>query len=146
MRHVGETDGIYRTRLALSRSGQDMEGVASLVAYWLKKCDALHSQCVHTPTPGWPCRLIDLIDYDTAPSSVASKVKVIETNTEREPYCALSYRWPSDPLCLTSETSGVFHAGLSAALLPQPIQDICILAKHLGFRYAWVDALVVFSQ
>ncbi|KAK8861864.1 HET-domain-containing protein, partial [Apiospora arundinis] len=142
-----ETDRIYSTRLAFSRRGQDIQGVASLVAHWIRICNS-NSQCMSTPTlqphtPEWPYRLIDLIDYGSAASSLDSKVKVIETNAQREPYCALSYRWPPDPVCLTSENSDAWLTGRPSTLLPQPIQDICTLATHLGFRYAWVDALCI---
>ncbi|KAK7981206.1 hypothetical protein PG989_013663, partial [Apiospora arundinis] len=46
-------------------------------------------------------------------------------------------------LCLTSENSDAWLTGRPSTLLPQPIQDICTLATHLGFRYAWVDALCI---
>lgn len=53
--------------MAFSRRGQDIQGVASLVAHWLRKCQENHALCVQAPTLEWPCRLTDLDGYDPAP-------------------------------------------------------------------------------
>lgn len=62
-----------------------------------------------------------------------------------EPYCALSYRWPttiSDLTMLSDKTQSLLYSGFDAGILHHTITDACELCKRLGFRYLWVDALV----
>jgi hypothetical protein len=72
-------------------------------------------------------------------------IKVVQTEGKHEPYCALSYRWPPSAevrLCLTTNNAHMLSMGCSSDKLPGAIQDVCTIAKCLGIRFAWVDALV----
>ena len=126
---------------------------AFLVAYWVNTCISDHIECQRNSTklvsPHWPQRLVDLIDFEGTLSTSNSIVRIIETDGLREDYCALSYRWKSassEAVKLTSENWPELASGLAPGRLPETIQDGFTIAKALGIRYMWVDALVRFEK
>lgn len=135
-----------------SKNGSgNISRTVKLVGYWLHECWANHSECSHpslsrTSWPKLPSRVVDLSDYQPPPFTSDSKVKVIQTNSSKGAYIALSYRWPQQKENKTLKLSGLtlkeFSLGISACDLLSQIQDACTLAKGLGIRYLWVDALV----
>lgn len=90
-----------------------------------------------------PRRMVDLVDYQRLDDG--SRVRVVEMEGLKNPYCALSYRWPSavDSLAiLTPQSKGTLHSGVHPRLLHHVVRDACTLCHNLWFRYLWVDALV----
>jgi hypothetical protein len=58
----------------------------------------------------------------------------------------LSYRWSSNPVTLTLENIDDIKAALPLATLPIQIQHAIRVARWLGFRYLWVDALCIIQD
>lgn len=70
--------------------------------------------------------------------------RIITTNGSRGKYLTLSYCWGRGPFfTMTSDNIDELHDSLPMAKLPQTIRDAVSLAKHLGFRYLWVDSLCI---
>ncbi len=104
-----------------------------------------HAECPRPTASPLPSHVIDLIDYDPNPSALASRIRIREGGGVKAPYCALSYRWSSpglNILTLTRANSAELAAGFDPRDLSSEIQDACVLTKHIGLRYLWVDALV----
>jgi len=131
------------------QEGRGPAGKAELSRHWLRQCLKEHPACCNslTTVPILPTRVIDLGGYK--PSSRDSRVKIIHSNGQRAPYCALSYRWPPPEVTweagvATLTVHNFYHVSQgfdSTALVPE-IEDACRFTKLMGFRYLWVDALV----
>ncbi|KAF4454953.1 HET-domain-containing protein [Fusarium austroafricanum] len=59
-------------------------------------------------------------------------------------YVALSHRWGNEESCkLTKDNIQTFHNGISFSSLPKTYQDAVVVARKLGYRYIWIDALCI---
>jgi hypothetical protein len=148
------TGEFCRIQLALKSQDDNIARTVALAGYWLQQCWSNHHECpcpslASKVWPKMPNRVVDLTDYHAPPFSLKSRVKVIETNASRRGYAALSYRWPQkvkESSMLSCSTLSKLSQGIAASDLLCEIQDACTLAKGLGIRYVWVDALVKFAR
>ncbi|EIW87358.1 HET-domain-containing protein [Coniophora puteana RWD-64-598 SS2] len=62
-------------------------------------------------------------------------------------YLALSYRWGIDGAsywtCSTNISARSAPGGLPISILPGTISDVVLLARKIGVRYVWIDALCI---
>ncbi|KAH7186237.1 heterokaryon incompatibility protein-domain-containing protein [Fusarium flagelliforme] len=74
-----------------------------------------------------------------------ASIKLWTTSAESSgQYIALSHRWGNDERCkLTKDKITTFHEGISFSSLPKTYQDAMIIARRLGYRYIWIDALCI---
>lgn len=109
-----------------------------LMKSWIKECKANHNMCVQKHKASFPVGLM-LID------TKGNNIMEVAPGTE-PPYLALSYIWggASQPE-LTKATKERRRAkgGLRDLCIPQTILDAIHLAKLMGYRYLWVDALCI---
>jgi len=72
-------------------------------------------------------------------------VLVCDTN-QRGTYCTLSYRWSSNPVTLQTKNLDSFRRALPTTELPLTISFAIRVARILGFKYLWVDALCILQD
>lgn len=109
-----------------------------LIKRWTQQCKIKHTICAQQRKAQFTFELI-LIDTEE------NRIVDVSPGTE-PPYLALSYTWGDvwQPV-LTKDTRkarGLIE-GLSGLRLPNTILDAIHLAKLIGYRYLWVDALCI---
>jgi hypothetical protein len=62
---------------------------------------------------------------------------------ERGAYCTLSYRWPLHAVTLTQENISKSKQAIPLTKLLQTLQDAIIIARKLGFKFIWIDAMCI---
>lgn len=100
--------------------------------------------CTKARDENWyPNRLLDLSNADSVGSGT---IRLIETSKElmRGPYVTLSHCWGGAvDTKLTSLRLEEFFQGLSVKDLPKTFREAVSVARCLGVRYLWIDALVI---
>jgi hypothetical protein len=116
---------------------------------WLQCCRRYHMICslehikpLVGPSP-MPKRLIDLGIPDASPVTL----RIIDTKGRQEQYVALSYCWgPNKHLCTKKENIRDMEKSIPVELLPQTIKDAFLVARSVGVRYIWIDALCIIQD
>jgi hypothetical protein len=78
-----------------------------------------------------------------------NRVRLIQVSTDmRERYVALSYCWGTDMqmTMLTQNNVKNLLSGISPQHLDPTIRDSVTVARELGFRLLWIDALCIFQD
>ena len=111
---------------------------------WLQQCRAEHSKadCRLSTKPRLPTRILDI--SQEAPS-------LVETVDQFDDYAALSHCWGSTegsmpPKMLLSNLGTHIADGVATESLSQTFKDAITVAKHLGYRYLWVDSLCIIQD
>lgn len=117
-----------------------------LAEQWITNCQNKHRKCNAAGDGNWyPTRLLD-----SGPlSSRFSTVSLVETAQTQltGPYMTLSHRWGSGNYYkLTTSTRDQLLLGLPSSALPQTFQDAFFVARRLGIRYLWIDALCIIQH
>ncbi|KAL8352609.1 hypothetical protein RB601_002769 [Gaeumannomyces tritici] len=141
-----EEDLLSLLRLRASISGDksaDPRHHLLLPAYWLVRCLKSHKECAQdSEFSALPRRVIDVgtIGSEQPP-------RLLEASQDQKAaYCALSYRWSDNPLRLLLENIEDLKVALPVGALPVQIQHAIRVARQLGFRYLWVDALCIIQN
>jgi hypothetical protein len=117
--------------------GFDRPSTMACLKMWLEGC-AGHTKCLYNATPRLPRRVLDIGDDGEA------HVKLLEPEGLRAQYVILSYCWGGPQTTVTDKSTISTHfQGFSIKSLSQTIQDAITVARGLGFRYLWVDALCI---
>ncbi|KAI0859771.1 heterokaryon incompatibility protein-domain-containing protein [Xylaria cubensis] len=124
----------------------------SFIQYLMSLCRTQHKLCTssffHNMTKlEMPTRLIDIGD----PSQDKKKpiIRLVTTRTlgiQAQPYIALSYCWGKSMqyfTCLRTNNLEALHSCIEEKKLPKSHRDTLQLARDLGFRYVWIDALCI---
>jgi hypothetical protein len=94
-----------------------------------------------------PKRIIKISKSIAASGTDTLAAMLVEnTESERGPYCTLSYRWSSNPLTLQSSNISVLTHNIRLDNLPLTIQHAIIVASNLGLKYIWIDALCIIQD
>jgi Heterokaryon incompatibility protein (HET) len=118
---------------------------------WLDECSCSHDscrqRCIFQPTR-LPKRLIDVTGVDSVQiihceawlSAGLARVNDLER------YCTLSYQWgvPAHD-CVLAETFPQTLV-LEVHTMPRTFRDAIVVARRLGFRFLWIDALCIVQQ
>lgn len=142
---------MYPARDADARTTRTLRNTSSdpcfeLVCEWFAKCVEGHSLCKITARTevGYPSRLIEL---GSADSDYELRIYTKLKGSPEAPYLTLSHRWgAADFLKLTQSTFERLHRGFSIAELPQTFRDAVVVARKLGVRYVWIDALCIIQD
>lgn len=121
-----------------------------LIRSWLEQCDTDPSCCrVVQQGEFLPTRLLDV----GAQGSHYPSITLVETQSmaqleysERSlKYICLSYRWGAaePPLKTTKGTVEDHKAGIPMDSMPRVFRDAVLVARTLGIRYLWIDALCI---
>ncbi|UPL03818.1 hypothetical protein LCI18_014752 [Fusarium solani-melongenae] len=149
---------VYDIQTMLYDQGHEIDACMFIARFWLEDCWNNHTEH-HTSAKDlesiFPRRLIDLGESSYPNQSfqgpaLPREIKVVEVGRElKSQYIAVSYRWPKKPnqdQQLTSATRDHFLRGYSTAELPQLYCDAFTVARMLGFRYVWIDALCIMQD
>ncbi|KAK1826629.1 heterokaryon incompatibility protein-domain-containing protein [Podospora conica] len=104
---------------------------------WLNLCRQEHKLC-ETGKFYTPRRVLDLGDLE-----LPLNVRLYEpTPGEELEYLCLSYRWSATPTLQTRKSNINQHKiNIPWDALPLAFQHVCSVARRLGLRFVWIDAL-----
>lgn len=121
----------------------------------------LHTECIasSTSTVGClnggtvstsqlPTRLIDVLTDTSDTSRVCLReVESVLPDTSNTGYVALSYRWGGPQhLILQKSFLPRLLCALALSKLPLGLQHAILLARRLGYRFLWIDALCILQD
>jgi len=110
----------------------------ALIKSWVSRCLEHHNKCAiaRSPKP-LPKRVLDIgVSGDTVTLYVAKG--------EVEQYATLSYCWGTTiPLKTTAANFGSLCGGIALNDFPETLKESILVARSLGFRYIWIDALCI---
>ncbi|KAJ0109704.1 HET domain-containing protein [Diaporthe amygdali] len=127
-----------------SSPGLDAE---SLVHVKVKLDDCIGShQCEGPRNAELPMRLVDLKAWPESPERIRLVVtdEVLAVSHQTIDYVVLSYCWgtttafTTTPATLSSRLKGFNIAGM-----PRTLRDTVQVARNIGYRYLWIDALCI---
>ncbi|KAI1740913.1 heterokaryon incompatibility protein-domain-containing protein [Xylaria scruposa] len=119
--------------------------------YWMNLCRMRHKLCnssfFHSMTKlEMPTRLLDIGDLSQDKERRIRLVTTRKLGIQAQPYVALSYCWGKSMqsfTCLRTDNLEALHLGIDEEELPKTHSDTLRLARDLGFRYVWIDALCI---
>ena len=105
----------------------------------MEECSG-HTECKVPGPPKLPRRVI-MVAEDT------NALKLLETNNLYAEYIALSYCWggPQESITIRSTLDDRLTY-IDESALSQTIRDAVKVARELGFRYLWIDALCIIQD
>jgi hypothetical protein len=108
---------------------------------WLQKCVVTHNCGIGGPPRSMPSLALDVSDKNRV------KLVLVPTNM-RERYVTLSYCWGTDvqTTMLTRSNEHDLLSGISPQHLDPTIRDSITVAREMGFRLLWIDALCIFQD
>lgn len=124
------------------RHGPDSHETFEMIKTWMEECSTRHRKCgisKHTPLPS---RVVDV------GTSAEDGDICLHTTNENLPshgeYAALSYCW-GDSMAFTTTTATIEERKrrIHLASLPRTLRDAVYIARKLGIRYLWIDALCI---
>ncbi|KAI0431664.1 heterokaryon incompatibility protein-domain-containing protein [Xylaria sp. FL1042] len=116
---------------------------------WMDECRTKHKLCTSnflcSERSEMPTRLIDIGEPgDRGRRSV--RLVITRKSDVQAPYVALSYCWgtsTSSTLMLREQNLSELQWHIDEEQLPKTHRDAFQLARDLGFRYVWIDALCI---
>jgi hypothetical protein len=114
-----------------------------MASSWLRQCIEGHGQCSYSRNLGYfPTRVLDLSGAHTG-----NRLKLLENAALHDPYVALSHRWGSKGLPVTTfENIASRLEEIDLAELSQVMRDAIEIVLGLGYRYLWIDALCIIQD
>ncbi|KAK3399044.1 heterokaryon incompatibility protein-domain-containing protein [Sordaria brevicollis] len=110
----------------------------------LRDCDVNHPGC-KSDSAELPTRMIDVGGFD-------DYVRLVETSSLPQSssinYIALSYCWGigQSVTTVSSNYEEFTTKGISVSTLPPTLRDAVTVARELGQRYIWIDALCIIQD
>jgi hypothetical protein len=104
----------------------------------MESCHRDHPSCSSQHEQAMPKRLIAISP---------NKLRLLETNVERQKYAALSYKWggPQQVQATNASLSSLMN-GFRIEDLPYSLRDAVTLTQQLGLSYLWIDALCIIQD
>ncbi|SCO35059.1 related to tol protein [Fusarium fujikuroi] len=135
----------YDARPSLS-SSTSSPSTLRLISKWIQSCQKGHksSICTKDVTPWQPTRLLDIgRSKDETCRIVLRPQNITQTRT----YITLSYRWDAkkQPRLLSSNIDELLR-GWAIRTLPKTFRDTIVVARALGVRHLWIDALCIIQD
>lgn len=113
--------------------------ILARASQFVHECNAQHAgtRCIAGEVE-LPSRVLD-VEYGSSPS----RLRLFEPEGTLGKYIALSHRWGDErPFATTRSNLGPYKAqGINVENLPKTFQDAVVMARRLGIRYLWIDAL-----
>jgi hypothetical protein len=118
---------------------------------WLQRCTRRHRECRIKPSSAQerirmlPKRLIDLTHHNSVVivncrNWAAGDESLLD---ELGQYCTLSYRWGDTPHDYVLKESFDMLFEMSVESMPQVFKDAFSIARGIGVRFIWIDALCI---
>lgn len=123
----------------IDASRQGIEASLNRAVKWVNRCDErCSSECRPLASAPLPARVLDL-GVNAAEEDV---VLCEPAPGETEKYAALSYVWgDTNPYTITRADLEEKKKWIDVGRLPKTIGDAVRVARKLGVRFLWVDAL-----
>ncbi|KAI3318880.1 HET-domain-containing protein [Xylariaceae sp. AK1471] len=143
-----EFDYLNEITIKQSPSIDDYEkGTASASSFhvakvWLQNCITSHETCCQTPaSTALPTRVVDVGNESQDPF-------LFESKGAHHRYCALSYCWgtSSNAHRTTKEKLQRYSLAIPICELPLTLRDAIHVARNMGFKYIWIDALCIIQD
>ncbi|KAH8898813.1 hypothetical protein GQ53DRAFT_836840 [Thozetella sp. PMI_491] len=142
-----DQDTIINTCHYNDEGGQtDSPEAFKLAKYWVKRCESSHKTCqkFSSEETSLPTRVVDV-------SSETRDPFLVESHGLYGRFCALSYCWgeatsPSGFYRTTKSNLSSHQRGMPLLDLPSTLRESIIVARNLGFRYIWIDALCIIQD
>lgn len=118
-----------------------------LISKWIESCQRSHKACQWRKdvAPWQPTRLLDIgrVKDDMLKLVLLSR----QPDKAARTYITLSYRWGSkdQPRLLSSNINTLCQGSLIKDL-PKTFRDTIVVARTLGVRYLWIDALCIIQD
>ncbi|KAH9993139.1 heterokaryon incompatibility protein-domain-containing protein [Xylariaceae sp. FL0662B] len=113
----------------------------SISQRWLSYCQRFHSSCGGREAVEMPTRVIDLGEPPTA-----TDLKLFVTQGCYGRYAALSYSWGDGvrhKVKLKKDTVKPFMEAIPESEMTLAHREAIQIARELGYRYIWIDALCI---
>ena len=116
---------------------------------WLRRCTTRHGECRIEPAEMHigmlPKRLIDLMHHDSVViidcrDWIANNALSLD---ELGQYCTLSYKWGETPHDCVLKESFDMLLEMPLESMPQVFKDAFTVARGIGIRFIWIDALCI---
>jgi hypothetical protein len=142
-------NALEKTRKAPS---YDRSKVIPKAERWLTTCKSRHRSCSDTLSNPWP-RPVSMLPRRLLDLSQGATVIIVDvaewlssglcTAAELSDYCTLSYQWGTAPhACVLSDSFSILLE-MSFSTMPQVFKDAITIARGLGIRFLWIDALCI---
>lgn len=108
----------------------------NLAIRWFRQCLSTHGLCMlEEALPNLPKRVLEIR---------GTTCRLIKSDNRRDYYATLSHRWDAEDMYRTTKSNLEVHEnGVDVSKLSNSIQVGIELAKFLGLKYLWVDALCI---
>lgn len=119
------------------------------VRAWLDNCFRRHGPCHDSKMEIAPYRRLPTRLIDTGILEEDWSIRLVDGSqlNEKTQYIALSHCWGGRcPITLTKQTASLFARHIEASTLPKTFSDVTWLARELGIRYLWIDALCILQD
>ncbi|THV50986.1 hypothetical protein BGAL_0128g00220 [Botrytis galanthina] len=137
----GSRAGVYLLRQPVVAK-DNFERIIPQIKKWLDDCCHHHSELCRYSTPKLPTRVLQI------ESETKSLVRLyVSRPDQKDNYIALSYCW-GGPQNFTTTSSTLEHnmRGFDVDNLPLTFKDTVFMARKLGIRYIWIDALCIIQD
>ncbi|KAF2824701.1 HET-domain-containing protein [Ophiobolus disseminans] len=117
----------------------------NLTKQWLRQCTESHDRCNARAPGSWaPTRLLDV---GTAKDDPIILVNGSTCLVDSQPYATLSHFWGRNQI-INARMDNIqeFHQGIQFATLPKTWRDAIYVARSIGIRYLWIDALCIIQD
>ena len=136
--------GDHSNPLTYTNADLDTRSVSSMkqIRHWSDNCKMYHNHSIENTVHNLPTRVIDI---HPALSRLKLHVQRDSNSSGASQYAALSYCWGKSKAATTTTKNLQQHIadGFELESLPRTIQDAITVARALGLRYLWVDALCI---
>ena len=108
---------------------------------WLSSCQG-HERCRNFQPRSSPSRLVELPD-------TGDTVRICSELPTPTPYVILSHAWGPDPQRITKLTKACWQeyaTRIEESHLTKNFQDAVAIARKLGQRYIWINALCILQD
>ncbi|AEO67896.1 uncharacterized protein THITE_2145156 [Thermothielavioides terrestris NRRL 8126] len=124
-----------------STTSAGFPAVIELARDWLAECSQEHQNCGSAAEAPLPTRVLDL----GLGSSDAVRLRELKGHMAR--YICLSYCWGRLEFLKTTRDNFERHKqGIKPEELPRTFRDAITIARALGVRYLWIDALCIIQN
>ncbi|KAF7867013.1 uncharacterized protein EAF02_009799 [Botrytis sinoallii] len=137
----GSRAGVYIVRQPLVTK-DNFERIIPQIKKWLDDCRHHHSKLCRYSTPKLPTRVLRI------ESETKSLVRLhVSRPDHKDDYIALSYCWGGpQSFTTTNSTLEQNKRGFDIDNLPLTFKDTILIARKLGIRYIWIDALCIIQD
>ncbi|TGO12623.1 hypothetical protein BTUL_0085g00340 [Botrytis tulipae] len=137
----GSRAGVYIERQPPVAKG-NFERTIPQIKKWLDDCCWRHTRLCQYSTPKLPTRVLQIGSKNT------SLVRLhVSRPDQKDDYIALSYCWGGPQSFTTTNSTLEYNMrGFDTDNLPLTFKDTIFIARKLGIRYIWIDALCIIQD